>query len=117
MLHSRIEPDGQTRNWCRHGDPLIGVRLTPWPHNDHDEAQRLGRFVRPTCLAEDYRDLVRPLETPVAVVAPAGPKTVKRYFVAMRPGTTPWPDPADVPDTFNFHIAADQRVVEQGRRL
>lgn len=117
MFHTKITTRGQTRDWCRHGDRLPGVRLTPHPQNDHDEADRLGRFARPTCTAEDYRELLRPLEVPAAIVAPAGPKTVKRFYVAVPPNATPWLDPADVPDTHDFHVAASGGVLAHARRL
>ena len=117
MFSSRIHPEGQTRIWSAHGDRIPGVRPTPLPESDHEDAERLGRFARPTHRAEDFRDLLRPLEVPAAIVAPAGPKTVKRYFVAAHPSATPWPDPADVPDTHDFHVSLSPQVLEKARRL
>lgn len=117
MFSSRIQPEGQSRRWSTHGDRIPGVRATPLPESDHADAQRLGRFVRPTLLGENYADLLRPLEVPAAIVAPAGPKMVKRYFVAAHPNATPWPDPADVPDTHDFHVSLRFPALETARPL
>ena len=113
MLLSRIESRGQFRDWYAHGDPVPGVHISRFPIADHDDAARLGTFIRPACHDEAADAPLRPLEHPVVVVAPtACPKTVKRYLAASRPQDAPWPiEPAE-----EFRRVLDRKLAQRWRR-
>lgn len=93
MFHTRILPEGHSRLWIAHGDPIPGVHTSRHPIADHDDALRLAAFTRPLCRAEVADAPLRPLEHGVALVQPTcDPKMVKRSFWAARPKFAPWPD-------------------------
>lgn len=113
MHHSRSLPEGHTRNWAAHGDPLPGVHFSRFPIADHDDATRLGTFTRPACHDEAADAPLRQLEHPVVVVAPtACPKTVKRYLAASPVNAAPWPKEA----TDDFHRVLDRKLAKRWRR-
>lgn len=103
MLYSRIRPDGQTRNWCRHGDTVPALR--PSLPDKHVLAALLGAFARAEPAPRDVAGLLRFPEHPVEVVTPtADPKMTKTQHFAVHPRKLPWPDFADVAGAAGFVI-------------
>lgn len=115
MLHSRIEPDGQTRHWCRHGDGVPGVHLDPY--SDHRDAARLGAFVRIASTDEDRVEALRPLEQPACFVRPTcDPRMIKRSRVAFVANTGPFPDWYDANPDEDWRRPLTPEIIGQARR-
>ncbi|MFM7345532.1 MAG: hypothetical protein ACKO1J_09230 [Tagaea sp.] len=115
VLHSRIQPDGQTRNWCRHGDGVPGVQ--PDPYADHRDAARLGAFVRIASTDEDRAEALRPLEQPACIVRrTCDPRMIKRSRVAFAPNRSPFPDWYDAGENENWRRPLTPEIVGQARR-
>lgn len=115
VLYSRIRPDGQTRNWCRHGDPLVGVHLDPF--SDHRDAARFGAFVRVANTDEDRAEALRPLELPAYIVRrTCDPRTIVRTRVAFAPNCSPFPDWYDAGENEDWLRPLTAEILGQARR-
>lgn len=113
MLYSRILPEGQSRFWAAHGEPIPGVHVSRYPISDHEDVARLGAFTRPPCHEEMADAPLRPLEHGVVVVAATCcPKTVKRYLAASPADAAPWPEDA----AEDFHRTLDGKLAKHWRR-
>ncbi len=115
MFHSRIAPEAQTRNWCRHGDPVPGVH--PDAYRDHHDAARLGAFVRIASTEEDRAEALRPLEQPACIVRrTCDPRTIKRSRVAFAPNRSPFPDWYNANPEEDWRRPLTAEILGQARR-
>jgi len=116
MLHTSIEIPGQTRDWCQHGDPLVGVHLDPF--SDHRDAARLGAFVRIASTDEDRAEALRPLEQPACVVRrTCDPRMIKRSRVAFAPNRSPFPDWYDAAENEDWKRPLTPAILGRARRV
>ncbi|MFM7404745.1 MAG: hypothetical protein ACKO1N_11825 [Erythrobacter sp.] len=116
MLLTPIDSGAQTRSWCSHGDVMPGVHREHFA--DHEDAERLGAFVRITAADERLDEALHPLEQPAYFVRrTCEPKTLKRQAVAFAPNRCPFPDWYDADPDESWRRPLTPEIVSLARRL